>query len=259
MMKNLFLIGALFVSSHLWAEEAKITVRDIEESRSEKLVKEKSNFTSFNNDSLTVKIDFLKVGLAAASKYKFEIKSAKDSSGKELKQKGFKVDDFKKIDRKFMFFSSQDKERDPNLLRLDLQLDKSSRSAETVDIEGFLVVQGGDQNAVFFKNLKSIENQELKNTNFTKAGIKITFEKVNKGNVKFKITAGKDAISEIKLVDVNGKSLSNGSSSGGFGGVTSYTLYTNGEIGDDAMLKFMVISNLKEMKVPFKLNKLQLP
>ena len=258
-MKNLFLAGALLLSTNILADEAKVTVREIEESRSEKLVKEKSNFTSFNNDSLKVKIDFLKVGLAAASKYKFEIKSAKDSTGKELKQKGFKVDSFQKIDRKFMFFSSQDKDRDPNLLRLDLQLDKTSRGAATVDIEGFLVVQGGDQNAVFFKDLKNKENQELKNANFEKAGIKVTFEKVEKDSVKFKITSGKDAIAEIKLVDVNGKTLSNGSSSGSFGGVTTYSLYTSDKIGDGAMLKFMVMSNLKEMKVPFKLNKVQLP
>lgn len=247
----------LLVSGFYLSAQTKVTVNEIRENRS-KSFKVKKNTFNFNNDSLSLKLDFNRVGLVAATKYMFQIDSAKDSSGKELKIKGFKSDKFREIDRKHMFFGMKEDEKDPNLLRLELSLDQSSRTSTSITVKGNLLLKIGDQNATYFKKVTAMKNQELKNDALTKAGVKITVIKGTDKELKMSISGNKDAIADLKLVNAKGESASNGSMSSSFGGSTSKTLYIKNGM-KDLMLKVMILSNMKEVKVPFSLEKVALP
>lgn len=253
-MIKYFTIISIMLTGFLGAQ---VNVYEISENRTKKFEVKKNSF-NFNNDSLTLKIDFKKDGLVAATKYMFEIESAKDSTGKALNIKGYKSDEFREIDRKHMFFGMKEEEKDPNHLRLDLTLDQSSRTATSVSVKGNLILKSGDQTAAFFKGVQTMSNQELKNNLLTKAGIKISVVKGSDSEVQMKINGNMDAIASIKAVDKKGEDASNGSSSSSFGGSTTKTLYLKNGM-KDVMLKIMVISNMKETKVPFNLNKVALP
>ncbi|MCM8543511.1 MAG: hypothetical protein NE328_24800 [Lentisphaeraceae bacterium] len=247
---------ALFLTANL-AVQAQVQVKEIRENRSQKFETKKNSF-NFNNDNLSIKMDFKKIGLVAATKYMFQIESAKDSTGKELKIKGYKSDEFREIDRKHMFFGMKEEEKDPNLLSLELSLDQSSRTATYVSVKGNLVLKAGDQTAAFFKGVQAMTNQELKHDLLTKAGIKISVLKGSDTELKMSVSGNTEAIASLKLVNKKGEDASNGSMSSSFGGATTKTLYIKNGM-KDIMLKVMVISNMKELKMPFNLDKLKLP
>ena len=255
MIKYLAMI-LLFTAGYLGAQ-TKVTVLEVRENRTKTFETKKNSF-NFNNDSLTIKMDFKKTGLVAATKYMFQIESAKDSSGKDLKVKGYKSDEFREIEREHMFFGMNENEKDPNLLRLELNLDQSSRAATAVSVKGNLLLKIGDQSAAYFKNVTAMSNQLLKNDLLTKAGVKITVVKGNDKEVQMSISGKQDAIASLKLVNKKGEDASNGSMSSSFGGSTTRTLYIKDGM-KDLMLKVMVLGNMKEVKVPFNLEKLELP
>ena len=263
MIRNIVLIS-LLTTGFLMAEPT-VVVREVEESRHKKFVQEDNGFKNFNQNTMVLKIDFKDKGFRAASKYKFEITSAKDSSGKELKEKGFNAGKFQSIDRKNMFFGMRDKNVDPDLLRLKLSLDSSARSATSVNIQGNLILKAGDQKAVIIKNVASMTNKEIANAVLTKAGVKIVVNPKSKfGNssdnqVRCEVSGKNDAIADISLIDSKGESASNGSSRSGFGGKDSYYFYTKGKPGNDVHLKIMIVENIKEVKVPLNIKNQPLP
>lgn len=263
MFRYLALLTLLLPSFLNGQSKAEVKVMEIRENRSKKFEAKKNGF-NFNNDSLTIKIDFKRIGLIAASKYMFHIESAKDSSGKALNHKGFKADEFRTIDRKYMFSGMKEEEKDPNQLRLELSLDQSSRTATSVDVKGSLLLQIGDQSAAYFKNVQKMVNQELKHKLLTQAGVKIivgtksNFGGGSDNELRMDISGKTGAIASMKLVDAKGKDATNGSSTSTFNGKTSKSLYLKNGV-KDVMLKVMIISNMKEVKVPFNLQKIELP
>ena len=158
----------------------------------------------------------------------------------------------------------KDDEKDPNLLSLELSLDQSLRTATTVDVKGNLLLQIGDQSAAYFKKVQAMENEELKHPLLKKAGIKIivgtksSFGGGSDNEVRMDLSGNLDAIASMKLVDAKGQDASNGSSSSTFNGKTSRSLNIKNGI-KDVMLKVMIISNMKEVKIPFNLEKVELP
>jgi len=242
-----------------------VKVREMEESRKKTFASSDEEFHNFNNDSLRMKIDFQDEGFVSATKYKFEIIEAKDSTGKALKVKGFKSDEFRKIERQNMFFSSRKKDHNPNLLRLELTLDNTERTATSVDIQGNLLLKAGEQKAAFFKDVAKMVDKELAHDLLKKAGVTIIVGKKSKfGNssndqVRLEVSGKLDLVGDISLVNSKGESASNGSSRSGFGGKDNYSFYIDSKAKDDVFLKVMIATNQKEVKVPFKIIKQPLP
>jgi len=263
-MKSIFtLLFVSFTAFSLYAQDY-VKVLKIDENRSKDLLKSenKFRFTNYNN-ALKITLEFDKVGLVAATKYKFQINSAKDDSGKALKLKGMNAEKFKKLDRKFMYFG--DKEKNPNKIKLELSLDTTERKAKTVSVDGVLLVKAGDQSAVFIKNAAAMNQQKFEHDVLKKAGVNIIvgakseFGNDSQEGISMEITGKLDAIAEVKLMDAKGKTVSNGSSSSTFNGKMFKKIYTKGKPGKDLMVKLMIITKEVERKLPFKLENVELP
>ena len=265
MKKNIVLLLAFLAAMSLQAQDY-VKVLKIEESRSKEIQKAQNNsrFTNYKN-ALKITLEFDKVGLVAATKYKFLINSAKDDSGKALKLKRMNADKFKKIDRNFMYFGSKDKDKNPNKLKLELSLDLTERKAKTVSVDGHLLVKAGDQSAVFIKNASTMVQQKFEHDVLKKAGVNIIvgakseFGNDTREGISMEITGKIDSIVEVKLMDAKGKKVSNGSTSSTFNGKMFKKIYTNGKPAKDVMVKLMVITKEVERKLAFKLENIELP
>lgn len=236
---------------------AEVTVLKVSENRVLTLKKEK--FSS-SNDGLTIEFEVKDANIPNASKYMFDIVSAKDDKGTKLELSGFRKDKFQEIDRKFMFFGNKNAPKD--MLKLKLNLSQTSRQAKTVDIDAKLKLTSGTPKEVIIKNVSKMKEKLVNHPILKKAGVKLKIGTKsgfgsNKNSVSFQLDGKTDAVGSYVLIDKNDKKVSNGSSSFGFGGKTTYSLDHNGEPG--VSLKVVILEDFKEIAIPVKFKALKLP
>ena len=236
---------------------AEVTVVQVSENRV--LTLKKDNFSS-SNDGLTIEFEIKDSKTINASKYMFELVSAKDNLGTKLQLSGFRKDKFQKIDRKFMFFGNKNVPKD--MLKFKLNLSQTNRLAKTVDVNAKLKLTSGNPREVIIKNVSKMKDKLVNDPVLKKAGVKLKIGAKSgfgddKNTVSFQLDGKKDAVGSYVLIDKTGKEVSNGSSSFSFLGNTIYSLSHNGEAG--ISLKIVILEGFKEVAIPLKIKGLKLP
>ncbi|MCM8530949.1 MAG: hypothetical protein NE330_07300 [Lentisphaeraceae bacterium] len=239
---------------------AEVNISSIEEVRNKNNT---PNSFSGRKSELNINFDVTEKGFSTASHFKFEIKKVVDSTGKRLELNGFNKEKFQKISR-FMNFG---KDKNKDKVSVKLTVTEPNRKAESVDIEALLLLRAGAQEEVIIENVIGMKNEVVSHPILKEADITITadikqeggfFGNKNDQNFYFKVEGNKDKIIKYELVDVNGKKVSNGTSTSTINGVSTFGTYLD-NVPKKAHLKLYVSLKQKTIKVPIRLKKVILP
>ncbi|MCM8537742.1 MAG: hypothetical protein NE334_17505 [Lentisphaeraceae bacterium] len=239
---------------------AEVNISSIEEVRNKN---NNPNSFSGRKSELNVNFDLIQKGFSTATHYKFEIKKVIDSTGKRLELNGFNKEKFQKISR-FMNFG---KNKNEDKISVKLTVTEPNRKAESVDIEALLLLRAGAQEEAIIENVIDMKNQVVSHPILKEAGITVTagikegdgfFGNKNDQNFYFKVEGNSDKIIKYELVDVNGKKISNGTSSSTINGVSTFGTFLD-NVPKKAHLKLYVSLKQKTIKVPIRLKKVILP
>lgn len=158
-----------------------------------------------------------------------------------------------------MFFFEKDASEKKDRLKLELNLETSKREAKTVSVDADLILREGDAVPVTSVSLDKIASSPMALPLLTASGGSLKWEaKQKKGEVSFELVDPKGVINSYEVVDAAGKVISNGNSSMGFNGKKSVTVNYQGAAAS-AFLKITCIKDLKERRIPVKLQNLPLP
>jgi hypothetical protein len=254
---NKSLILSLILSAGLSAA-AEVKATSISEGRDKELIASGSSMMH-HRGGLTINLDIRETGLDRASEYRFELRRVQDSTGLQLGLSGFNSKDFSKIDRKHMFFFEKNAAEKKDRLKLELNLETSKREAKTVSIDADLIVREGEAVPVTNVSLDKLPSSPLKIPLLTASGGSLTLQaKQKKGEISFDLVDPKGVINAYEVVDAAGKVISTGYNSMGFNGKQSVSLNYDGAPAT-AFLKVTCVKDLKERRIPVKLQDLPLP
>jgi len=263
------------LSSVAPAADAKVTVRAVavSESRGKALVEEEAkNGVSGPAQITTLRVTLELAGdaIPGATQYGGLTFKATDDKGNVIKplENPFapKGKTFAALDRTLMWLGRDDAPTDR--IRLDLQMEASRREASKIaTLDGSVKLLTGTPVDVLVTEPEKTVNKQLTNHELVAAGLKVTLTTFNaKGGVvgsyvKAKVSGKLEAMGKIDVVDASGKSLSQGSgiSHGFAGGPSTYEVFGDAPLPAGAKVKIMILSDVKEIEVPFQLKDIVLP
>jgi hypothetical protein len=271
------LLFPLCVVGSAWADEVKVQPVSISESRQLKLKTEEKKDAGFsfstNEPELTLQIELVGPAAGAATHWgKLKIKTARVDHGDalELRPAGYHdpSEDFVQIDRNMMFFGQDTPSADQ--LLLDLKFNCPPRAATKLSLlEGQLALRVGKRKTVLVDGLRAKEGQAVEDQILKAAGVSLRLTKpASEGfmapdeptkSITFKLAGVLDAVLEVDVVDAGGKSIKAGHMSSGSDTEMSYVVQSEDTLPADAKLKLTVITDRRDVEVPFRLENIPLP
>jgi len=242
----------------------KVQPSEVKETRVQTLIKKENVFSSdVSRLQLTLHIDG--DDIKAATKWgKVKLTEAVDDAGTDLKPKkdsmsfGPSDDDLEDINR---FGMGDEKKSDAFDATINLAL--PARKATAIkSLKGeFQVLAGGEQKVVTLTKLKSMQGKPLADPTLKAAGVVGTVTKPTGDDPALAIdyTGGTDAIKEVEILDAEGKNISNGRFSSGFGGKQSVNYMLNKPLDDTMTMKIHLVVGQKTVTVPLELKDVKLP
>jgi len=253
--------------------EIEVKAYSISESRSKMLMPALGDMPTAQDTSLTVTLLVRGEGAGEAHQWgdpKFTL--AADDRGRRLRAaqlSGFGTrDGFTDIDREQMFFFFDTPPEDTLLLELPFQA--PARDAGSLSIEGQLTLVSATTRDATFGDLASLKGKVLENALLDDAGITVKITEVDAGQgggggmmmggptVELEVKDANNKLAALDLVDRRGNDATNSTSSFGWGDTMTYTLSADSDLGG-LRLKLDVITETREIQVPFDLKNIELP
>jgi hypothetical protein len=242
----------------------KVESSEVKETRVEKLIKKENVFSS-DVSRLQVTLHIDGDDIKGATKWgKLKLTEAVDDVGTDLKPKkdamsfGPGGDDMEDINR---FGIGGEKKSDAFDATITLAL--PARKATAIkSLKGeFVVLAGGEEKIVTLTKLKSMQGKPLDDPTLKAAGVVGTVTKPAGDDPALAIdyTAGLDAMKEVEVLDADGKNISNGRFSSGFGGKQSVSYMLSKPLDDTMTMKIHLVVGQKAVKVPVELKDVKLP